>query len=180
MNKDYLYSILNLYLNRETNEKKTVLNISRKEEEIEFSFTMNIEDDEQTKFVVPLDVYRDTITDFVKDYKEELMIIDEKYSYNNDNGSCNYRILFKNGRILSFNGFAVLDMNNIRNLLYDIKINSEEMRVSNIDEKKEMVYKPRQTLQQAGFSSFASLFLIVLFFADVLVIALWIFKAIFK
>ena len=50
--------------------------------------------------------------------------------YNNDNGSCNYRILFKNGRILSFKGFAVLDMNNIRNMLYDIKIISSKYAIS--------------------------------------------------
>ena len=180
MNKDYLYSILNLYLKMEDEHKKTVLNITKKEEEIEFSFTMNIEVEDKTEFVIPIDIYRDTIIDFLIKYKEDLMIIDEKYSYNNDNNSCNYRILFKNGRILSFKGFSILDMNNIRNMLFDIKINQEEMRVSSIDEKKEMAYKPRLSLQQAGFSSYASLFLIVLFFVDILVIALWIFKAIFN
>lgn len=180
MNSDYLYSILNLYLKKETEDKKTILNVRKLDDEVEFSFNMNKIDDEKTDFVIPFDVYNDNLLNFINQYKEDLMIIDEKYNFDNENNICYYYVLFKNGRSISFSGFSMLDMNNLRNMLYNIDINSDEIRVNNIDEKREMAYKPRLSLQQAGFSSFASLFLIVLFFADLLVIALWIFKAIFK
>ena len=178
MNIDYLYSIVNLYLKKETNNKRIILNIKRLEDEVEFNFRMNEKSEEKTNFVIPLDEYNIHLYEFINIYKNDLMIIDEKYNYNNVNNTCYYYVLFKNGRVISFDGFTVLEMNNIRNFLYGINIHKEEIRVSNIDEEKQMAYKPRLTLQQAGFSSYATLFLTVLFFADVLVIALWIFKLI--
>ena len=78
------------------------------------------------------------------------------------------------------NPITKVHITNIRNLLYGININKEEIRVSDIGEEKQMVYKPQTRLQQAGFSSYGTLFLTVLFFADVLVIALWIFKLLMK
>ena len=176
---DNLYSIVNLYLKKEKENKKTILNIKKLEDTIEFNFSMNKFDDEKTSVVIPFDDYRYNIIDFINKYKEDLMIIDEKYNYNSD-GTCSYNVLFKNGRIISFDGFTIMETNSIRNVLYDIKINQQELRVNNIDEEKQMAYKPRMQLQQAGFSSYATLFLIVIFFADILVISLWIFKLIFK
>ena len=108
------------------------------------------------------------------------MIIDEKYNYNKVDETCYYYVLFNNGRTLSFDGFTVLELNNIRNLLYGININKDEIRVDAIDDEKEMAYKPQLRLQQAGFSSYGALFLVVLFFADILVISLWIFKLLTK
>ena len=180
MNKDYLYSILNLYVNRENETNKIILGIKRNTDDIEFNFTMNQKDEEKTSFVIPFDVYKENIINFINLYKEDLMIIDEKYEYNEVGKTCYYYVLFNNGRTLSFDGFTIIDMNNIRNILYNININQEEVRVDDINVKKQMAYKPRLSLQQAGFSSYASLFMIVLFFADILVIALWIFKLIFK
>ena len=68
-------------------------------------------------------------------------------------------------------------MNFVRNILYDIKINQNEIRLDAIEEKKEMAYKPRVRLQQAGFSSYATLFLVVIFFAAVLIISLFLFNS---
>ena len=180
MNIDYLYSIVNLYLKKEVNNKKIILNIKRLEDEIEFNFRMNEKEEEKTNFTIPLEEYNDHLYEFINTYKGNLMIIDEKYSYNNVNNTCYYYVLFKNGRVISFDGFTILEMNNIRNLLYGINIHKEEIRVSNVEEEKEMAYKPRLTLQQTGFTSYATLILAVLFFANILVIALWIFKLLTK
>ncbi len=180
MNKDYLYSIVNLYLNRENDNKKIALNIDLQENDVEFSFSMTDNDIDKTSLVIPRDEYDEIIVDLINQLKQDLMVIDEKYNYENENGSCHYLVKFNNGRKISFDGFTIIETNNIRNVLYDIKINQDEVRISSVDEEKQMVYKPQLRLQQAGFSSYASLFMIVLFFADVLVIALWIFKLIFK
>ena len=112
-------------------------------------------------------------------YKEELLIIDEKYSHNDTNTTCYYYVQFNSGRIVSFTGFSILEMNNVRNILYDIKINRNEVRLDD-GEEKEMAYKPRLRLQQAGFSSFATLFLVVLFFLMVLVVSLFVFSSFIK
>ncbi len=175
MNIDYLYSIVNLYLKKETNNKKTILNIKKSTDTVEFSFNMNKDNEDKTTFVIPYDEYIKEVFTFLKLYKEKLMIIDEKYDYNNATCTCYYYVLFNSGRCISFNGFSILEMNNVRNILYDIKINQEEVRLEN--KKKEMAYKPRLRLQQAGFSSYATLFLMVIFFLMVLVLSLWVFKS---
>jgi len=176
MNIDYLYSIVNLYLKKENNNKKTILSINKKDDNIEFSFNMIKDNEDKTTFVIPYEEFKVHQIEFIKLYKEELLIIDEKYSYDNATSTCYYYVLFNSGRIVSFRGFTVLEMNNIRNILYDIKINTDEVRLDS-NEKKEMVYKPRLRLEQAGFSSYATLFLVVIFFLMVLVISLWVFKS---
>lgn len=177
MNIGYLYSIINLYLKKEINNKRTILSIKRLDDMVEFSFSMKQDNEDKTTFVIPYKEYNLYLDEIIKNYKESLMIIDEKYSYDNVTSTCYYYVLFNSGRCISFNGFNILEMNNVRNILYDIKINQNEIRVNEIDEKKEMAYKPRLRLQQAGFSSYATLFLVVIFFAIVLVVSLFVFKS---
>lgn len=175
MNVEYLYSIVNLYLKKETDKKKTILNIKKNDDSVEFSFSMKNVNEDKTTFVIPYTDFCDNQIDFLKLYKEELMVIDEKYTYHNlDNTS--YYILFNSGRVISFDGFSVLEMNNARNILYDIKFNQDEIRLE-ANEEKEMAYKPRLRLQQAGFSSYATLLLAVITFVAVLFIILLVFKS---
>ena len=180
MNIDYLYSIINLYLKKETDVKKTTLNIKKLEDDVEFNFNMKKDIDDKTTFMIPYDSYNKHLVDFINMYKEDLMIIDEKYSYDNASGTCYYYVLFKTGRSISFHGFKVLEINNVRNILYNIMINKEEIRVDELDTPKEMAYKPRLRLQQAGFSSYATLFFVVVFFVTVLVISLLVFNSVFS
>jgi hypothetical protein len=177
MNKDYLYSIVNLYLNRENDNKKIALNIDLQENDVEFSFSMTDNDIDKTSLVIPRDEYDEIIVDLINQLKQDLMVIDEKYNYENENGSCHYLVKFNNGRKISFDGFTIIETNNIRNVLYDIKINQNEIRLEDIEQKQEMAYKPRLRLQQAGFSSYATLLLVVIFFALVLVVSLFVFKS---
>ena len=180
MNIDYLYSIVDLYLKKEKDNQRTFLNIRKLNDAVEFSFNMKKDNEDKTKFTIPCDEYSSHLCDFLQKYKENLMIIDEKYNYDSINNTCYYYVLFNSGRSMSFNGFSVLDMNNVRNSLYDIRFRRNEVRISELNEEKQMVYKPRLRLQEAGFSSFATIFIIAIFFADVLVIALWIFKSLLK
>ena len=180
MNEDYLNSIVNLYLSREKDKSKTNLAITKQKDKIIFSFNTKLSSVDKTDVQIPFDNINVVLGKVLSMIKKDLMIIDEKYNYDNTNQSCYYYVKYNNGRTLSFDGFSVLELNNVRNLLYDININKEEIRVSDIGEEKQMAYKPLPRLQQAGFSSYGALFLAVLFFADVLVIALWIFKMLMK
>ena len=180
MNIDYLYSIVDLYEKKEKPDQKTFLNIRKLADNIEFSFNMKKDDVDKTNFMIPFEEYSSHLTDFLKRYKADLMIIDEKYNYDNINGTCYYYVLFNTGRSISFKGFSVFEMNTVRNTLYDIKLRQNEVRITAINEEKKMPYQPRLRLQEAGFSSYTTIFLIAIFFVDILVIALWIFKEIFK
>ena len=180
MNTDYLHSIVNLYLSREKDKAKTNLVIEKQKENVLFSFNTKQNSLDKTDVRIPFDNINEELGNVLSLFRKDLMIIDERYNYDKVNKTCYYYVLFNNGRTISFDGFTVLELNNIRNLLYNINIDKEKLRVNEINEEKQMVYKPKLTLQQAGFSSYAVLFLVVLFFADVLVIALWIFKLLMK
>ena len=119
---DNLYSILNLYLKKEKENKKTILNIKKLEDSIEFNFNMNETDDDKTSIAIPFDDYRYNITEFINKYKNNLMVIDEKYGYDEENKSCSYHVEFNSGRVISFDGFNLMEMNSIRNVLFDITI----------------------------------------------------------
>ena len=180
MDTDYLHSIMNLYLSREKDKSKTNLAITKKLEKVLFSFNTKQDSYDKTDVQIPFDNINVELGNVLSQFKKDLMIIDEKYNYNNVEQTCYYYVKFSNGRTLSFDGFSMLELNNIRNLLYGININKDEMRVSEVSEEKQMVYKPQPRLQTAGFSSYGALFMTVLFFADVLVISLWIFKLLMK
>ncbi len=179
MNVGYLYSVIDLYLRKEKDNKKANLNIKRVDDKVNFSFNMKANSQDNTIVSLLLDDVNNEFKNILNMYKQDLMIIDEKYDYDNVNNTCYYYVLFKNGRTLSFNGFTMLDINNIRNILFNITIHTEEMRVS-LNDEKEMPYKPKLSFQQAGFASYVTIFLIALFFVDVLVIALWICKLLMK
>ncbi len=175
MDIGYLYSIIDLYLKNENEHNKVNLNIQKKDSNIEFNFTMRSDTPDKTSFIVPLETLNKYWYDFLNKYKGDLLIIDEKYDYDKVNDTCYYYVLFKNGRVISFNGFSIMEINSLRNCLYTIRIDQEEIRV-NLDEKKEMAYQPPLNLQTAGFSSYKTLFFVTLFILDIFVLSLWVCK----
>ena len=179
MNIEYLYGIIDLYLKNEDEHNKANLNIQKKDNKIEFNFTMRKDNPDKTTFMLPLEMVNKYWYDFLNKFKDEQMIIDERYDYDKVKETCYYYVLFKNGRIISFNDFTIMEVNSLRNCLYTIRIDQEEIRV-NLDDKKEMAYQPKLNLQTAGFSSFKTIFFITLFILDILVLSLWICKLLMK
>lgn len=178
MNINYLFSIITLYLTKEE-ERKTNLNIVKQvNNKVRFNFSMNQSANDVTTFVLPYDiVMQDTnLTTMLKTYKQNLMIIDEKYEYNKIDQTCYYYALLNNGRVLTFNNFSIEEVNNIRNVLYDIKIQKEEIRVIFDEEEDERPKAYR--LQEAGFTSYRTLFLVTVCFLGILILSLWLFKSI--
>ena len=174
MNYDYIYSIISLYLKNEKEDNKTQLMIIKRKDKIIFRFSMKKEAQEQTTFDLPLEEFSNYLDSIIKKYKSNLLVIDEKYEMDSQKKNCLYSLKFSNGRILSFYNFNVLEINNIRNNIFSIDTRPNEIRIKEEKETVSMNYKPR--LQETGFIS-SSIFLIVLYLTDLLVISLWIFKS---
>ena len=177
MDIKYLYSIIELYFKNEKKNYKTNLNIKKNDDQILFSFNMNETDTEKTSFSLPYDDVIREISKVLDIYKQNMLIIKEEY-FNKNNPQ--YRVVLQNGRVLSFDGFSVLEINNLRNALYNITIDKEEIRLDKINSERKMAYNPNYRLAQAGFTSYYTLFLVALYLTDAFLIALWVFKLIIK
>ena len=183
MDINYLYSIVNLYLSKENDEKKTNLSVIRKsDEEIQFNFNMNEKLIEVTSFVVPLEKVLDSLnlTTLLQMYKQKFIIIDERYEYDKENDLYDYFIKFNNGRKIAFCKFNLLEINNIRNVIYSIKIQKEEIRVVFEDELEEEKVNFSLRLQQTGYANYVMLLLSSLCFFAIFILSLWIFDVFIK
>lgn len=182
MDINYLYSIINLYLSKESDDKKTNLNVIKgNDNQIEFNFNMNKNDPETTSFKVVNDLVLEekNLNNFIKTYKQHNMIIDEKYDYDKVNDNCYYYIMLNNGRSISFRNFSLIEINNIRNIIYDIKFQKEEIRIV-FEEEQEFENPVNYRLRQAGFASFGTLFMTIVWFLNIILVSLWVFKLFIK
>lgn len=179
MDINYLYSIVNLYLTKEDDYKKTNLSITKGIDNlIQFNFNMNKNDSETTSFKVISDLVLEekNLDNFIKMYKQNNMIIDEKYDFDKINNTCYYYIMLNNGRCVSFRNFSLIELNNIRNIIYNIKFQKEEIRIV-FEEEKELKKPVSYRLQQAGFTSFKTLIIAIVLFLSIILLSLWIFKS---
>ena len=69
MNIDYLNSIIDLYLKKENDIKKTILSIKKLDDVIDFSFNMKKDNDDKTTFVIPTDEFNKYLARFLNKYK---------------------------------------------------------------------------------------------------------------
>ena len=177
MDIGYLYNIINLYLKNEKDNSKINLNIRKNEEEIVFSFNMNEKDTEKTSFSLPISDVEKEIANILNVFKQDMIVIKEEYQSKNNPS---YYAILQNGRKISFEGFSNLEINNFRNMLYNITINSDIMRLDEIDKEKKMAYVHNKVLAEAGFASYMTIFLVALYLTDVFLIALCVFKLLTK
>lgn len=178
MNLSYFMSVLELYLNKEK-EYKTNLSISKyPNSRVMVNFTMNHDLNETTSFYLEYDSFmeKDNLCLVLDKYKANLIIIDEKYEYDKLHETCYYCIMLSNSRILSFKNFSLEEVNYIRNLVYDIKYNPNEIKIILDEEQKNGYYQPRKLLGETGFVNYLTMFTIVIWLLNVLIISLWVFK----
>ena len=179
MNIGYVYSIITLYLEKENTEKKTHLLLKKQKDKVNFSFRMQ-EDGEETTFDIPMDLFNANINTLLEKFKTNQIIIDEKYEIDKSKKICYYRVQFQNGRVISFDLFPILDLNNIRNNLYNIQFEKDKLRIDQINKEISPSYKSTFTLQPTGFASFFVIFISVIFFSGVFIAVLWICKLLMK
>lgn len=178
MNISYFMSVLELYLSKE-DKNRTILCISKyPNEKIKVNFTMNHDMNETTSFFVGYDHFmdNDNLKEFLISYKGNLIIIDEKYEYDKLSEICYYSITLSNGRKLFFEKFILDEINNIRNLIYNINYKPEEIKIILDEDEKNGYYYHGLLLGQTGFVSFLTFFVIIFAIVNVLIITLWIFK----
>lgn len=167
MNLNSLYSIINLYVKREKNNK-AIMTIEKQDEQIEFNLSMQKNSQDKTIITLPLEIVIEAKKHLLDLFRQDKIVIDEKYVDNI------YTLVFNNGRELSLKGFSLIEINEWRNDLFDIKIRKEEMRLPVESKPMNLPMKPR--LQVTGFTSMISLFLTVLVLSGVLITSLWICK----
>ena len=176
MNASYLISVLDLYL-KKTNENLNI-EIIKYDDYVKFNFFYDSSSISKTYISVDTDSFwRFAKILFIKMQKKE-EILDEKIDEDN-----NYVVSFKN-RILTFSWFNKEELKAIRSN-FEVKnkdFSFDIIETENADEKYEdkVVNKKPRFAFSMGFSSFITLFLSAIWFLDVFMIALWIFKSLNK
>ena len=174
MNIGYLYSIIELYQEKENQNRKTNLVIKKSDGKISFNFNMSKSDSNKTIVDIYQDVFNENLSRLLNKYKDNQLIIDEKYD-TVDKQSL-YEIYFKNGRIISFIGFTLVELNSFRNILYNIKFETDKIRIEQEPEEPIVQYQNHLSLQPTGFASFFTILAITIFLAVIFIIVLWLCK----
>lgn len=183
MNINYLYSIIDLYQKNEKDNKKAKLSLTKEEENIRFSFGMSDNKQEKTIFTLPIDTISEHINDIIKKYKGSLLVIEEKYEHDGDTDYC-YYVKFNNGRVITFNHYTLIEINNLRNMLYNIEINKEEIRIpkekTNNISSYQYHYNYNNLLLKTGFSSYKALIFTICVLMFVFIFSLLVFWVLAK
>ena len=177
MNINYLYSMVNLYLKNENDHQRLKINITKKEDSVLFSFNMKKEDIDKTSIKLPMQIVNEHFYDIIQLFKGDLLIIDEKYDYDKVKDECYYYIKLNNGRMIIFNGFSLMELNTIRNIIYNIDIRQDEIRIG---KEEEEILPNKWNLKYAGFISPVTIFLVTIIILVVFVISLLIFSLVTK
>ena len=175
MNISYLISVLDLYL-KKTNEKLNIEMI-KYDEYIKFNFFYDSSSINKTYISVDIDSFNRFSKILFSKMKKNEDIVEELIDDNN-----NYVIKFKN-RTITFCWFEKNELENIRSY-FDIKnksftfdkVMSNEI-ITNEKYEDKVVNKNHKFAFSMGFSSFITIFLSAIWFLDIFMIALWIFKA---
>ena len=178
MNIDYLMSILELYKTKEIDRSTNLCFTKYINNKIRVDFKMNnIDSPDATSFFMEYDTLMDdtNLKNVLNNYKQGNIIIDEKYEYDKLHETCYYYALFNNSRNISFKNFKLEEINHIRNLMYNVNFNLNEITINDNEEEKSGYYQSFR-LSEAGFTGFLSMAFIALLLFNVLIIALWIFK----
>ena len=174
MDIENLYKVMNLYLDKEDNGS-AILSISKYSDVVDFSFSMtNYPEDLTIVSINKANVNVDLLIDIIRNFKKDLLVIDDKYNYNKEKNICRYESIFNTGRKIIFKNFKLEEVNLLRNVIYNIDIYDNDLRIDVTEKKEEIPYNAR--LRVSGFSSYITIFLVALGALDIILIILWIFK----
>lgn len=176
MNISYLISVLNLYLEKE-NRNPLVIEIIKENDifKINFSYLNTLPN--KTYLKIKEDLFYDNVNYIMKKIKGNLSLLNETIDKNI------YKIVFSNNRQITFINFSISDLESIRKkidyLNNNFIFNQQEINtnVSYNDLYKEENTKSLSLRPSFGFASFITIFLTSIWFLDIFMISLWIFKA---
>lgn len=168
----YLLSILDLYLLKEK-DSQLLIEVDNEENLVRFNFTYSFDSINKTFVKINKDLFFTNLKEVILKIQSNLKLKEEKYEIKNNKNI--YTFNYEQRRIITFVGFSKKEMVKIRESFNDLSDNFD----FNIDDSYDqiLVNKPEKLQFSMGFSNYMSLFLSSIFFLDILMISLWIFKA---
>ena len=175
MSISYLLSILDLYTMKEKNNS-LIIEVLNNEDLVKVNFCYTGDTSNKTFVKVSKDVFFTNLKFIVEKLEPNLEVLNENLLNNN------YEVIFKNKRKISFLKFSKEEIQKIR-----ANLNIVEEK---IDDKKETNFYDEQFLKNKntslkislsmGFSNYMVLFISAIWFLDILMIALLVFKLFIK
>lgn len=168
----YLLSILDLYLLKEK-DSQLLIEVDNEENLVRFNFTYSFDSINKTFVKINKDLFFTNLKEIILKIQSNLKLKEEKYEIKNNKNI--YTFNYEERRIITFIGFSKKEMLKIRESFNDLSDNFD----FNINDSYDqiLVNKPEKLQFSMGFSNYMSLFLSSIFFLDILMISLWIFKA---
>lgn len=172
MTISYLLSILDLYLLKEK-DSQLLIEVDNEENLVRFNFTYSFDSINKTFVKINKDLFFTNLKEIILKIQSNLKLKEEKYEIKNTKNI--YTFNYEERRIITFIGFSKKEMLKIRESFNDLSDNFD----FNINDSYDqiLVNKPEKLQFSMGFSNYMSLFLSSIFFLDILMISLWIFKA---
>ena len=168
----YLLSILDLYLLKEK-DNQLLIEVDNEENLVRFNFTYSFDSINKTFVKINKDLFFTNLKEIILKIQSNLKLEEEKFVIKNNKNI--YTFNYEERRIITFIGFSKKEMLKIRESFNDLSDNFD----FNINDSYDqiLVNKPEKLQFSMGFSNYMSLFLSSIFFLDILMISLWIFKA---
>lgn len=172
MTISYLLSILDLYLLKEK-DSQLLIEVDNEENLVRFNLTYSFDSINKTFVKINKDLFFTNLKEIILKIQSNLKLKEEKYEIKNNKNI--YTFNYEERRIITFISFSKKEMLKIRESFNDLSDNFD----FNINDSYDqiLVNKPEKLQFSMGFSNYMSLFLSSIFFLDILMISLWIFKA---
>ncbi len=183
MNKSYLLSILDLYLLKEENNN-LIVEVVNLNDQVKIYFSYTNSPLNKTFVKVNKDVFLSSLNEFVPKIQGNLENVSELKS------DLKYIYTFAESRRLSFQNFLESDIKLIKEQIKNLEEKKEEELVidpvieipeEEINYDTKLVVNKKFKLDfSMGFANYITLFTTSILFLDILLIALWLFKAFIK
>ena len=173
MSISYLLSILDLYTMKEKNNS-LIIEVLNNEDLVKVNFCYTNDTFNKTFVKVSKDVLFTNLKFLMEKIEPSLEVLNEKLLNNN------YEVIFKNKRKISFLKFTNEEIQKIQANLNIIKEPSENIEVISFYDEQFNKNKSFKLSLSMGFSSYMILFISSIWFLDILILALFVFKLFIK
>lgn len=173
MSISYLLSILDLYTMKEKNSS-LIIEVLNNEDLVKVNFCYTNDTFNKTFVKVSKDVLFTNLKFLMEKIEPSLEVLNEKLLNNN------YEVIFKNKRKISFLKFTNEEIQKIQANLNIIKEPSENIEVISFYDEQFNKNKSFKLSLSMGFSSYMILFISSIWFLDILMLALFVFKLFIK
>lgn len=173
MSISYLLSILDLYTMKEKNNS-LIIEVLNNEDLVKVNFCYTNDTFNKTFVKVSKDVLFTNLKFLMEKIEPSLEVLNEKLLNNN------YEVIFKNKRKISFLKFTNEEIQKIQANLNIIKEPSENIEVISFYDEQFNKNKSFKLSLSMGFSSYMILFISSIWFLDILMLALFVFKLFIK